>query len=419
MKYRIGYLNSGGDCAGLNTVNTELALKIATTYGEKAVAMGLINGQQSFAEYANGNKNVIAFSDRNGIKSGALGILTKFDFLFDARSTFLGTQSTSSLIKYLENLTRGKNIPYEQSLKSYDQDVVNGIEKMNLHGLFATGGNGSMKNLHNLMKSCKRSPLLVGISKTIDNDNPGSEESIGFLSGITHFAQNIRGCLSHANSHRRGVILQGFGRDTGHFSLYAGMGGGADIIILPEYKWDIKEIIATAQERTKAKGYVIMVVAEGAGTNMDIGKFESATKYIAHHVRNSGIEIRTQDQSYASRGVSPTVVEILLATELSQTAFNVMVKYLAASKKEQAAFPKSVMVGKANGRATVYDLAKLGSGTRFVEDDDKMLGCALANDVYIGTRDDNGNLIRNKACPPYVISPQAIISVKDFFSKTK
>ena len=419
MRYRLACLNSGGDCAGLNTVNMETAKRTDVTYGDQAIFMGLREGQRAFAEYAKGNHDFIVYYGGNGIIGNGMHVFNNRDFIRRASSTNLGTQSSSSMKIYLKELAQEQNITYNEALKNYDALVIDGMGKMNLDGLFVTGGNGSMKNFQNLTRACARPPMIVGISKTIDNDNPGTDESVGFLSAVEEFVQDIFKCQNHAYSHKRCIVHKGFGRDTGHLSLYAGMAGGADIIIVPEYQWDIKEIIAKVKAKVAFKGYATMVVAEGATSkNADIEKFESATEYIVHRMNEQGIETRSQDTRYALRGCKPTASEILLASELSEESFKVMKAYLAASRKEQDAFPKLVMVGKTrNGRVTVYDLNKLQSGTKFVEDDDKMLNCALTKEVYVGTRDNNGNLIRNPACPQYKVNPAAIISPSEFFSR--
>lgn len=106
---------------------------------------------------------------------------------------------------------------------------------------------------------------MVSLPKTIDNDLWGTDKTFGFQSAVD-IATNVIDCIhSTATSHGRVFIIEVMGHKVGWLTLYAGIAGGADIILIPEIPYDINSVIKTIKSRTAGgKNFSILAVAEGA-----------------------------------------------------------------------------------------------------------------------------------------------------------
>ena len=118
------------------------------------------------------------------------------------------------------------------------------------------GGNDSMDTVDKMSKYCKENGVddvfVVGAPKTIDNDVWGTEMTFGFQSAVD-IATEVIDCIhTTATSHGRIFIVEVMGHKVGWLNLYAGIAGGADIILLPEIPYDINEIAKVIEKREQA-----------------------------------------------------------------------------------------------------------------------------------------------------------------------
>lgn len=139
--------------------------------------------------------------------------------------------------------------------------------KLKLECLVVLGGNGSQKTA-NLLR--EEGLNVIHLPKTIDNDLWGTDMTFGFDSAVT-VATNAIDCIhTTAASHGRVFIVEIMGHKVGWLTLYAGIAGGADIILLPEIPYDIDVVVDAIKKRTKAgKNFTILAVAEGAISKED------------------------------------------------------------------------------------------------------------------------------------------------------
>lgn len=106
---------------------------------------------------------------------------------------------------------------------------------------------------------------IMGIPKTIDNDIPHNDYSIGFITAVETVCQSIEQVKTSAKSHSRAMVIEIMGRHTGHLTAYAGLASGCDIILVPEHPIQLDELKKNILTRYKSdKNYLIMAVAEGA-----------------------------------------------------------------------------------------------------------------------------------------------------------
>lgn len=155
---------------------------------------------------------------------------------------------------------------------------------------------------------------VIGVSKTIDNDIWGTDITFGFDTAVNIATESIDRLHSTASSHRRVMVVEVMGHHAGWIALYAGMAGGADVILLPELGYDMKQVNACILERSRrGKPYSIVVVAEG----VEVETKNRPADYIARAIEEAtGIESRETVLGHTQRGGNPSPFDRNLATRL-------------------------------------------------------------------------------------------------------
>ena len=346
MVKKIGILTSGGDCAGLNAVIRAATLRAVNEYSWKVL----------------------------GIKDGTLGLLSdppnvielnpkQFDGnLMRMGGTFLGTNN--------------KGNPSEDK-------IIDGFNKLGLDALIGIGGDGSMQILQELTK--KGNINFVGIPKTIDNDVKDNELSIGYDTAVDVATNALDMLQPTAASHRRVMILEVMGRDAGHIALNAGIAGGADVILIPEIPYSIKNIAKHIDSiRSKGRNHALVIVAEAV--RRENGS-KATIKFIDGQVRLGGIGSYLSDEIYkltdsetrvtvlghVQRGAQPTHRDRLIAS-----AFGVYAVDLIAKEKFNR-----IVVWQNRG-VTDIDLSSIAGQSKTIDVHDPLINVAKGLGVYVG-----------------------------------
>ena len=244
---KIGILTSGGDCQALNAtmrgiVKTVLSKKPDTQiYGFQGGYKGLIHSDYQ----------MLGWSDFSGI-------LTR-------GGTILGTSRVP--FKTIDET--------DENGISKVQHMLNTYKNLDLDCLFVLGGNGSTKTANRLSEEgCN----VIALPKTIDNDTWGTDYTFGFDSAIEIATKCVDDIHTTASSHGRIFVIEIMGHRVGWIPLYAGVAGGADVILLPEIPYDMDKVCEAIEHRSgKSASFAIVVVAEGA-----ISKEESRMKKKAY-----------------------------------------------------------------------------------------------------------------------------------------
>ena len=215
---RIGMLTSGGDCQALNAAM-------------RGVVKGLSENVDELEIYGfhNGYKGLIYGDYRLLTSADFSGILTK-------GGTILG--SSRQPFKQMR-------VPDENGLDKVEA-MKQTYHKLNLDCLVILGGNGTQKTA-NLLR--EEGLNVVHLPKTIDNDIYGTDVTFGFQSAINIATEAIDCIHTTAASHNRVFIVEVMGHKVGWLTLYAGIAGGADIILLPEIPYDINKVIGAINKR--------------------------------------------------------------------------------------------------------------------------------------------------------------------------
>ena len=182
--------------------------------------------------------------------------------------------------------------------------------------LVVIGGNGSFRGALELSKETEAS--IVGIPATIDNDVFGTDETIGFDTAVNTAVTETDKIRDTAISHERVFIVEVMGRERGFLALTVGLTVGAEIILVPEVKFDNEKIVETIEENSaKGKRSGIIIAAEGIGD----------TRKLAVEIEEeTGVEVRLSVLGYAQRGGNPTARSRLLASLFAKEAVELVVK---------------------------------------------------------------------------------------------
>jgi 6-phosphofructokinase len=139
--------------------------------------------------------------------------------------------------------------------------VVERFEELGIDALVAIGGDGSLEIAHRLSKKGLK---VVGVPKTIDNDLAATVVTFGFQTAVETATEAIGKLHSTAESHERVMVVELMGRNTGWISLYAGVAGTADVVLIPEIPYDIESVCRKVEERyLEGREFAIVVVSEG------------------------------------------------------------------------------------------------------------------------------------------------------------
>jgi 6-phosphofructokinase 1 len=190
------------------------------------------------------------------------------------------------------------------------------LELNGIDGLIVIGGGGSLKGAYELSK--ESGTLIAGVPATIDNDVFGTDETIGFDTAVNTAVSEIDKIRDTAISHERIFIVEVMGRTRGFLALTVGLTVGAEIILVPEVKFEKEEILKTIEENTaKGKKSGIIVAAEGIGDTHQLAK---------EIEKDTGLEVRLSILGYAQRGGSPSPRSRLLASLFADEAVSLLSK---------------------------------------------------------------------------------------------
>ena len=341
---RIGLLTSGGDCQALNATMRGIVKGLASNLDELEV-YGFENGYK-------------------GLIYGDYRLLTARDFsgILTRGGTILGTSRVP--FKTIRE-------PDEKGLDKVAAMKQN-YYKLRLDCLVILGGNGTQKTA-NLLR--EEGLNIIHMPKTIDNDIWGTDMTFGFYSAVNIARMPSTVFIQRRLPNNRVFIVEVMGHKVGWLTLYAGMAGGADIILIPEIPYDIKKVVEAINARTRrGSGFTILAVAEGAISKEDAAlpkkdlkkkmeedrkKYPSVSYAIADALeKETGMEIRVTVPGHTQRGGSPCPYDRILATRLGSAAAKLIME-------EDYGY----MVGIINGKTKKIPLGECAGKLKMVTPD--------------------------------------------------
>jgi 6-phosphofructokinase 1 len=240
--------------------------------------------------------------------------------------TILGTTNRGNPFRYITRDADGNEFESDRS-----DDLVAAFRASGFDALVSIGGDGSLQISHQLW--CKGLPVVC-VPKTIDNDVSGTQRTFGFDTAVSTATEALDRLHSTAESHDRVIVVELMGRYAGWISLYSGLSGSADVILIPEIPFDMEKVCDKIRSREAAgRRFSIVVVAEGArpsdgaielverrgvGTVDRLGGIASKVARFIEH--STGKETRTMVLGHLQRGGSPTTYDRLLALRFGSAA---------------------------------------------------------------------------------------------------
>ena len=219
------------------------------------------------------------------------------------------------------------------------EKVIDTISVNAIDCLIAIGGDDTMGVAHRL---AEHGVKAIGIPQTIDNDIALTDYSLGFFSALEAITDALDRLHSTAASHHRVLILEVMGRDAGWLSLLGGVSGGADVILMPEERFNVDSIFRKIKRRElQKKRFSIVIVAEGAspeglgGQVVDEAEVDAfghtrlggVGQYIANQLaERMHMPVRVTNLAYLQRGGSPAPFDRILATRFGAAAIEFALK---------------------------------------------------------------------------------------------
>jgi 6-phosphofructokinase 1 len=204
------------------------------------------------------------------------------------------------------------------------EDMVDTLERLGIQLLFTIGGDGTLRGAHSIVEEIGRRELniaVVGVPKTIDNDISFIDMSFGFDTAVEAARQATRAAYVEASCHRSGIgLVKLMGRDSGFIASFATLADTqVGLCLIPENAFSIDGIVRAAGQRIERDGYVVIVVAEGAGQELlaeeaewdasgnrshgDIGVFLRDKLPKALQVQGISVSLKYIDPSYMIRSL--------------------------------------------------------------------------------------------------------------------
>lgn len=222
------------------------------------------------------------------------------------------------------------------------------LKQSGIDSLVVIGGDGSFTGAHLLEK--ETGFPVIGVPGTIDNDIPGTEDTIGFDTAVNTAIEAIDRIRDTASSHDRIFLVEVMGRSSGFIAAQVGLGGGAETVILPEKKENLKQVCETIERGIRrGKTSSIIVVAEGPKPGL--------ANRLSDDLKAKGYSARVCILGHTQRGGTPTAHDRVLASILGASA----VSYLLSGKS-------NAMVGVQNNQVVLIPFQQIFHQTKVFPD---------------------------------------------------
>lgn len=312
---KIGVLTSGGDAPGMNAAIRSV---VRTCAFHNIECVGIYRGYEGMIE---GDFKVLDARSVNYIinKGGT--------FLKSARSNEFRTK--------------------EGRRKAYNQ-----LQKFGIDALVLIGGDGTFTG--GMIFNNEYNFPIIGIPGTIDNDIVGTNFTLGYDTALNTAVEAIDKIRDTASSHKRLFFVEVMGRDVGHIALNAGVGSGAEEILVPEEDLGLDRLLESLERsKNSGKSSSIVVVAEGDKTGKNVFELRD---YVEQNLK--GYDVRVSVLGHMQRGGAPSCFDRVLASRMGVKA----VESLLEGKN-------NVMVGTINNKLELYPIDKAVKGHSKIDEE--------------------------------------------------
>lgn len=368
----IGVLTAGGDSPGLNAAIRAIGKSALNAYNMQVI--GFRDGFRGLME----NRTIHLEGE---ILSGILTL----------GGTILGTSRD-----------KPHKMPVGSKVQDMTEVMIDNYHRHNLEAIVCIGGGGTQKNAYRLAQAGVN---VITLPKTIDNDVAMTDITFGFDTALSIATDAIDRLHSTAHSHHRIIVVEIMGHNSGWLGLGAGVASGADVILIPEIPYDVRQVAeAIKRRRHRGKNFSIVAVSEGAlaiedarelarlkekkqaATDEKKQKKASAALYAfqvnltsntlrlsAQLEHLTGLESRVTILGHLQRGGTPTAADRILATRLGTAC-------VAAIDEQRY----SCMVAVKGESTELVDLADVVGKRKVVPLDHPWIRAALETGACLG-----------------------------------
>lgn len=276
---RIGVLTSGGDAPGMNAAVRAITRK------------GIYHGLEVYGIHQ--GYNGLIQGNIQKLEAGSVG-----DILQRGGTVLQSARSE------------------EFKTPEGQQKAIRQLKDHGIEALVVIGGDGSYQGAKKLTEQGFN---CIGVPGTIDNDIPGTDFTIGFDTALNTVLDAIDKIRDTASSHERTFIIEVMGRNAGDIALWSGLAGGAESIIIPEEKFDLKDVVERLEQgKKRGKRHSIIIVAEGVMSGNEFAEKLKKTGAIG--------DTRVSVLGHIQRGGSPTAFDRVLASRLGARAVELLLE---------------------------------------------------------------------------------------------
>ena len=271
-----------------------------------------------------------------GIKRGYAGLLGEDEVVPLTRESVRGIAHLGGTI--LRTTNRGNPFRYpvrgpDGTMQEIDRsgELIDRARALGIDAIISIGGDGSLALAQQLFE---RGVHIIGVPKTIDNDVSGTLTTFGFDTAVNTAIEAIDKLHTTAESHDRVIVMEVMGRHAGFIALHSGLAGTADVILIPEFPYDIDKVCEKIRERdSRGRHFSIVVVAEGAfpvggqvsimGSSLpgEAPRLGGIAEGLARAIQSrTGKECRSMVLGHLQRGGMPTGYDRVLATRFGGAA---------------------------------------------------------------------------------------------------
>lgn len=305
---KIGVLTSGGDAPGMNAAIRSV---VRTCAYHKIECVGIYRGYEGMIE-----------GDFRSLDARSV------NYIINKGGTFLKTARSKKF-----RTKAGRKLAYDQ------------LKKKNVDALVLIGGDGTFTG--GLIFNKEFNFPIIGIPGTIDNDISGTNYTVGYDSAINTVVDAIDKIRDTASSHKRLFFVEVMGRDVGHIALNAGVGSGAEEILLPEENMGLQRLLESLEKsKSTGKSSSIVVVAEGDKTGKNVFELRD---YVEANL--DGYDVRVSVLGHMQRGGAPSCFDRVLASRMGVKAVESLIKG-----------NHNVMVGTINNKLELCPIEKAVKG---------------------------------------------------------
>ena len=359
-KKKVAILTGGGDAPGLNAVIYGLTKALLTSNDYEVI----------------------------GYKFGYRGLYNN-DYVKLDSEAISGIVHKGGTILYSSNKDNLFDYTVEEDGKKVKKDVsdvaVENLKKAGVDTLVVLGGDGTLTSARDFSR---KGVNVIGVPKTIDNDLGATQVTFGFDTAVNIVTENLGRLHTTAESHHRVIVVEVMGRNAGWIALESGIAGSADVILLPEFPYELSKVVDKINERdAEGKVFTIIVAGEGAsekGGSAVVGKIVEDSP---DPIRLGGIAAKLASDleplvKHEVRSVSLGHIQRGGETSPADRVLSLRYGVAAAKLVQEGKFGNMVCVS--GGEMSHISLEQVIGNNKQVTEDDELIGVAKAMGVSFG-----------------------------------